>query len=265
MRYLFAALAFAGVALRQRLGAGREAHLHHCQQFRRLRRRPLPGDRRDLRRRGRDRLLPVARLLQAASFRKVDRDEITGACRDQRAPAARRRIRRHRVPALAAPNRRGFARRPPLRRPRIVRPIVSHRHLRQLARSGANRTGSHVPGARSMMNSGPIRDGTAPAASGVIRGAAAAARRFPAPPAQRAVQPGVAGAHPGLRTIRYWNTGMAGAGHPGRERRDDRQGGRRPAPTCTRPRSRARWRSSSSASSSPAGPTAPTCAKSSCR
>src|SRR5262249_48424815 len=57
--------------------------------------------------------------------------------------------------------------------------------------------------------------------------AAAQARRLFAPQAQRPLQPGVAGAPPRLRPSRYWNTGMAGLGHPRRERRDDRQGGRR--------------------------------------
>ena len=46
----------------------------------RLRRRPLPGLRRGLRRRGRHRLLCKSReFATAVSYRKVDKDEITGA------------------------------------------------------------------------------------------------------------------------------------------------------------------------------------------
>ena len=62
MRYVFAALVFAAALGGSVERSGREAHLHHCQQRRRLRHRPLPRQRRELRRRGGDRVLPGARL-----------------------------------------------------------------------------------------------------------------------------------------------------------------------------------------------------------
>src|SRR5262249_34739395 len=74
--------------------------------------------------------------------------------------------------------------------------------------------------------------------------AAAQARRLFAPPAQRPLQPGVAGAHPRLRPSRYWNTGMAGAGvPPGEEGEEAERGGAGPpihAKTGTAPRRGAR-------------------------
>ena len=230
MRHLFAALAFAMV-----LGGSVEAQaekrsFHHCQQLRRLRHRPLPLDRRELRGRGRDRLLSGARVHPGGVLPpgRSRRDHRRRA--DHQRVGGPQRVRRHRVPPLATA------------RPAMAGSAVrvydrAHRrctacHLRPSSRRARRLNGSAQRQGRCMstVNSESIRDNAQQDAPTGALGLQIEARRVPAPSPQRALQPGVAGADQRLRAIRYWNTGMAGAGDAGRERRHDRQGGGRPHP-----------------------------------
>ena len=206
---VLAALTFAAALYRQRLRAGGEAHLHHRQQCRRLRRRPLPRHRRDLRRRGRDRLLPVARLrpgrppsARSTATRSPARFRPATGC--TAAPATS-------SSPSSARAERSAAGRPSIARracgPRAVAHPPIFGHLPALRVAAANAPWPHCArGARTDDNSSPVQRHRRSTAGASRRRAAAQARRLPAAPAQRAVEPGLAGADPGLRPLRYRHT-----------------------------------------------------------
>ena len=90
----------------------------------------------------------------------------------------------------------------------------------------------------------------------------AQARTVPPLSAQRRGEPRLAGTVARLcAPLRHRRSGMAGAGDARPVRRHDRESRSARTPTCTRPRCRARWRSSSDAACSRAAPTAKTCAR----
>ena len=133
MRALFTALCVAAVLGGVACRPGGEAHLHHCQQRRRLRRRPLPRQRRRLRRGVataycRSREFDKAAVVPQGRPR---RDHRRGPGQ-RRLPRRRlRRIRRHRVHALTV-----------LSAPASVPPTVCARLQRaKLPSSRPSRTG----------------------------------------------------------------------------------------------------------------------------
>ena len=84
---------------------GRDPRVHHRQSGRRLRRRPVPGAGREMRRVRRSRAYCQSReFAQATAYRRVDPDEVTGSVPKsgrRKLPSWRlRRIRRNHLPAL---------------------------------------------------------------------------------------------------------------------------------------------------------------------